>query len=153
MFLKKYKSSVEKLVEVPPTEKVVRKTKEKKDSPKKSKVKNDSNIFFEMNKTKDNIKDEKKPIKDEKKPSLAEGCKGSPRKQPEHLRKALEARRARIAEEKAQGIKPKPKESKKKKSKDDIDSDSSLSSLDMNKIKLKEKKEVPKKYFSDSDSD
>ena len=105
MFIKKYKSSVEKLVEVPPTEKVVRKTKEKKDSPKKSKVKNDSNIFFEMNKTKDNIKDEKKPIKDEKKPS----------KQPEHLRKALEARRERIAQEKAQGIKPKPKESKKKK--------------------------------------
>ena len=48
MFIKKYKSSVEKLVEVPPTEKVVRKTKEKKDSPKKSKVKNDSNIFFEI---------------------------------------------------------------------------------------------------------
>lgn len=153
MFLKKYKSSVEKLVEVPPTEKVVRKTKEKKDSPKKSKVKNDSNVFFEMNKTKDNITSEKKPIKDEKKPS----------KQPEHLRKALEARRARIAEEKAQGIKPIKKEltegckdllrNKKKKSKEDIDSDSSLSSLDMNKIKLKEKKEVPKKYFSDSDSE
>jgi hypothetical protein len=144
MFLKKYKSTVEKLVEPPLPEKPVRKTKEKKDSPKKSKVKNDSNIFFEMNKTKDNNTTEK-PIKDDKKPS----------KQPEHLRKALEARRARIAEEKAQGIKPKPKQ--KKKSKEDSDSDSSLSSLDMNKIILKEKKkenkkEVPKKYFSDSDS-
>ena len=29
---------------------MVRKTKETKDRPKKSKVKNDSNIFFEMNK-------------------------------------------------------------------------------------------------------
>jgi hypothetical protein len=126
MFLKKYKSTVEKLIEVPPIEKEVRKTKEKKDSPKKSKVKNDSNIFFEL--TKEISTEEKKPSK-----------------QPEHLRKALEARRERIAEEKAQGIKPKPKPKKKK---DDSDSDSSL---DMNK--LKSKKEVPKNYFSDSDSD
>jgi hypothetical protein len=83
MFLKKYKSSTEKLIEAPPAQKEVIKTKVKKESPKKSKVKNDSNIFFEMNKSKDNIKEEKKVSK-----------------QPEHLRLALEARRARLAQEK-----------------------------------------------------
>jgi len=130
MFLKKYKSSVEKLIEVP-AEKPVHKTKEKKESPKKSKVKNDSNIFFEMNKTKDIIVEEKKV-----------------NKQPEHLRLALEARRARLADEKKQVIKPIKKEKKKGKNYES-DSDSS-SSLDINKLKLKE---TPKKYFSDTDSD
>jgi hypothetical protein len=130
MFLKKYKSSVEKLIEVP-VEKPVHKTKEKKESPKKSKVKNDSNIFFEMNKTKDIIVEEKKV-----------------NKQPEHLRLALEARRARLAEEKKQGIKPIKKEKKKAKVYES-DSDSS-SSLDINKLKLTK---TPKKYFSDSDGD
>jgi hypothetical protein len=129
MFLKKYKSSVEKLIEAP--EKPVEKTKEKKQSPKKSKVKNDSNIFFEMNKTKDIIVEEKKVSK-----------------QPEHLRLALEARRARLAEEKKQVIKPIKKEKKKAKV---YESDSdSTSSLDINKLKLTK---TPKKYFSDSDGD
>jgi hypothetical protein len=125
MFLKKYKSSVDKLIE-PPAEKPDVKTKEKKESPKKSKVKNDSNIFFEMNKSKDIIEGEKKVSK-----------------QPEHLRLALEARRARLAEEKNKGIKPKKKQKKEDKS-------DSESSLDINKLKLKE---TPKKYFSDTDSD
>lgn len=130
MFLKKYKSSVEKLIEVP-AEKPVHKTKEKKESPKKSKVKNDSNIFFEMNKTKDIIVEEKKV-----------------NKQPEHLRLALEARRARLADEKKQVIKPIKKEKKKGKN---YESDSdSTASLDINKLKLKE---TPKKYFSDTDSE
>ena len=134
MFLKKYKTSTEKLIEVPP-EKPVHKTKEKKDSPKKSKVKNDSNIFFEMNKTKDIITEEKKVSK-----------------QPEHLRLALEARRTRLANEKKEGIKPKPKPKKKieEKNKDLINISDSESSLDMNKLKLKK---TPKKYFSDSDTD
>jgi hypothetical protein len=146
MFFKKFKSSSEKVLtkEQPLTEvKEVKKVKQKKESPKKSKVKNDSNIFFEMNKTKE-IKEDDKP-------------KSKPNGQPEHLRKALEARRARIAEEKAQGKAPVKKEKKKKEEKEE-DSDSSLSSLDMNKIILKEKKkedkkEVSKKYYSDSDSD
>ena len=132
MFLKKYKSSTEKLIEVPPV-KPVHKTKEKKDSPKKSKVKNDSNIFFEMNKTKDIITEEKKVSK-----------------QPEHLRLALEARRTRLANEKKEGIKPKPKKKKEEKNKDLINISDSDSSLDMNKLKMKK---TPKKYFSDSDSD
>ena len=118
----KYKSSTEKIIEPP----AVVKTKEKKESPKKSKVKNDSNIFFEMNKSKDIITEEKKVSK-----------------QPEHLRLALEARRARLAEEKKQGIKPKKKQKKDEKS-------DSESSLDINKLKLKK---TPKKYFSDTDSD
>ena len=121
----KYKSSTEKIIE-PPAVKPVEKTKEKKQSPKKSKVKNDSNIFFEMDKSKENITEEKKISK-----------------QPEHLRLALEARRARLAEEKKQGIKPKKKQKKEQKS-------DSESSLDINKLKLKE---TPKKYFSDTDSD
>jgi len=127
MFFKKYKSSTEKLIEAPPAQKEVIKTKVKKESPKKSKVKNDSNIFFEMNKSKDNITEEKKVSK-----------------QPEHLRLALEARRARLAEEKKQGIKPKKKTIKKAESSD------SESSLDIKKLKSKE---TPKKYFSDTDSD
>jgi hypothetical protein len=125
MFLMKYKNSVEKLIEAP-ADKTVHKTKEKKESPKKSKVKNDSNIFFEMNKTKDNITEEKKVSK-----------------QPEHLRLALEARRARLAEEKKQGIKPKKKQKQKQ---EESDSDSSL---DINKLKMKN---TPKKYFSDTDT-
>lgn len=124
MFLMKYKTSTEKLIEAP-AEKPVHKTKEKKESPKKSKLKNDSNIFFEMNKTKDNILEEKKVSK-----------------QPEHLRLALEARRARLAEEKKQGIKPK----KQKQIVEESDSDSSL---DINKLKMKN---TPKKYFSDTDT-
>jgi hypothetical protein len=125
MFLMKYKTATEKLIEAPP-EKPVQKTKQKKESPKKSKVKNDSNIFFEMNKTKDNNLEEKKVSK-----------------QPEHLRLALEARRARLAEEKKQDIKPK----KQKQIVEESDSDSSL---DINKLKMKN---TPKKYFSDTDSE
>lgn len=128
MFFKKYKSSTDKLIEAPPAQKEVIKTKVKKDSPKKSKVKNDSNIFFEMNKSKDNITEEKKVSK-----------------QPEHLRKALEARRARLAEEKKQGKKGSKKKTVKK-----AESSDSESSLDIKKLKLKE---TPKKYFSDTDSD
>jgi hypothetical protein len=129
MFLKRYKTSTEKIIEMP-AEKPVEKTKEKKQSPKKSKVKNDSNIFFEMNKTKDIVVEEKKVSK-----------------QPEHLRLALEARRARLAQEKTQVIKPKKKEKKNENLIDESDSDSSL---DMNKLKMKK---TPKKYFSDTDSD
>ena len=143
MFLKKYKTSTEKLIEVPPV-KPVHKTKEKKDSPKKSKVKNDSNIFFEMNKTKDIIKEDKKVSKQSEDKKVS--------KQPDHLRLALEARRTRLANEKKEGIKPKPKPKKKieEKNKDLINISDSDSSLDMNKLKLKK---TPKKYFSDSDSD
>jgi len=151
MFLKKYKSSTDKLIEVPPAEKEVSKTKEKKQSPKKSKVKNDSNIFFEMNKTKDIIVEEKKVSSSFVATSDKErGRKplASSSKQPEHLRLALEARRARLAEEKKQVIKPIKKEKKKAKVyKSDSDS---TSSLDINKLKLTK---TPKKYFSDSDSD
>jgi hypothetical protein len=128
MFLMKYKSSTEKIIE-PPAQKPVKKTKEKKQSPKKSKVKNDSNIFFEMDKSKEIITEDKKMSK-----------------QPEHLRLALEARRARLAEEKNQGTKEKkPKKKQKKDEKSD-----SESSLDINKLKLKK---TPKKYFSNTDSD
>jgi hypothetical protein len=141
MFLKKYKSSVEKLIEVP-AEKPVHKTKEKKESPKKSKVKNDSNIFFEMNKTKDIIVEEKKVS------GVSPDSGKATNKQPEHLRLALEARRARLADEKKQVIKPIKKEKKKGKN---YESDSdSTASLDINKLKLKE---TPKKYFSDTDSE
>jgi hypothetical protein len=91
---------------VPPS----KKTKEKII---KSNIKNDSKIDFEL---------KKMPETDEK----------PKRKQPEHLKKALEARR----EKKAQKVVESATNS-------DSDSD-----LDMNKLMMKKQ---PKKYLSDSD--
>lgn len=91
---------------VPPS----KKTKEKII---KSNIKNDSKIDFEL---------KKMPETDEK----------PKRKQPEHLKKALEARREKMAQ---------------KEMFSDSDSDSDL---DMNKLMMKKQ---PKKYLSDSDSD
>lgn len=91
---------------VPPS----KKTKEKII---KSNIKNDSKIDFEL---------KKMPETDEK----------PKRKQPEHLKKALETRREKMAQ---------------KEMFSDSDSDSDL---DMNKLMMKKQ---PKKYLSDSDSD
>ena len=82
----------------------------------KSNIKNDSKINFELKKI---------PETDDKPKN----------KQPEHLRKALEAKRAKKAQQVVESA---------SNSSSDSDSD-----LDMNKLMMKN----PKKYYSDSDSD
>ena len=135
MFLKGHRIQKAKVIELPLPENIVKKTKQKLTDNKKLDEDNKSKKQSKQVKTDSNIQFE-----------ISQKTKPKPNGQPEHLRKALEARRARLAEEKAQGIKPIKKEKKKKIESDD--SDSSLSSLDMNKIILKTN---PKKYFSDSE--
>ena len=81
----------------------------------KSNIKNDSKIDFELKKI---------PETDEK----------PKRKQPEHLKKALDARREKMAQKVIESA---------SNSSSDSDSD-----LDMNKLMMKKQ---PKKYLSDSD--
>jgi hypothetical protein len=178
MFIKKYKSSVEKLVESPEPKKELAEAKPKTPiqtnkpkepkAPKKSNINNESKIDFEMKKEDKKVKTKKEETKKEQ-PKKEEPKKEEPKKeskQPEHLKKALEARRAKLAEDKANGIKPIKKEKKKKPA--DSDSDSSIDikpkketkplaegckGLPRKKETKTKKEEITKDYFSDSDSD